>query len=144
MRRPLRFAAMTGTRPAAGGGGRAVVTGVCLGVWLLGTLLISATPGATQGRFRISYEVTSRDAKAVVLEGRVFNDTGRDAVDVWVTAEAVSASGKVLARGIAFVGSAISRGDSVRFEAKLPSVEGVETFRVAVSSFRAGGDQQSP
>ncbi len=144
MRRPLRFAAMIGARIVAGRAGRVVTIGLCLGTWLIGAFLVLATPGATQARFRITFDVKSRDAKAILLEGRVFNDTGRDAVDVWVTAEAVNASGKVLARGIAFVGSQISRGDSASFEAKLPSVEGVETFRVAVTSYRAGSDVQSP
>ena len=144
MRQPVRFAAMTGVPLLPHRGGCAVTIGLCLGLWLMGTLLVFVTLGATQARFRITFDVKSRDAKAVLLEGRVFNDTGRDAVDVWVTAEAVNASGKVLARGIAFVGSQISRNDSAPFEAKLPSVEGVETFRIAVTSYRAGSDVQSP
>ena len=144
MRQPHRFAPLTAARRVAGPRERTVTIGLWLGMWLVGTLLVFATPGVTQVRFRITYDVKSRDAKGILLEGRVFNDTGRDAVDVWVTAEAVNASGKVLARGIAFVGSAISRGDSASFEAKLPSVEGVETFRIAVTSYRAGRDVQSP
>jgi hypothetical protein len=144
MRPPRWCAAMTGARLAAGGSRRAVMAGACLGAWLAAALLVLATPGVAQVRFRVTYDVKARDAKGVLLAGSVHNDTGRDVVDVWVTAEAVNASGKVLARGIAFVGSAIARGESVPFEAKLPAVEGVERFRVAVTSFRAGSDVQSP
>jgi hypothetical protein len=144
MRRPLPFAAMMRAGVAAGRRERAVMIHLCLGICLMGVLLVFAVSGATQARFRITYNVQSRDTKAILLGGRVFNDTGRDALDVWVTAEALSASGKVLARGIAFVSSAILRGDSASFEAKLPSVEGVETFRIAVTSYRAGSEVQSP
>jgi hypothetical protein len=118
--------------------------GLSVGAWLLATLLSLAMPGAAQVGFRITYEVKSRDASAILLDGRVVNDTGGDVVDVWVTAEAMNASGKVLARGIAFVGSTIARGASAPFEAKLPAAEGVQTFRVAVTSYRAGAEAQSP
>ena len=123
---------------------RALTIGRRLGVCLIGALLVLAAPAAAQVRFRITYDVQSRDARATVLEGRVYNDTGTDAFDVWVTAEALSASGKVLGKGIAFVGSSISRGDSAPFEAKVPVAEGVESFRIAVSSYRAGREVQSP
>jgi hypothetical protein len=135
---------MTVARVAAGRRERAVTISLWLGLWLMGGLLAFAAPGATQVRFRITYNVQSRDAKATMLEGRVFNDTGGDVFDVWVTAEALSASGKVLGRGIAFVRSSISRGDSAPFEAKVPAAEGVESFRIAVTSYRSGGEVQSP
>ncbi len=110
----------------------------------MAAILLFAAPGFAETRFRITYTVKTRDATAILLEGRVFNETGRDAFDVWVTAEALSASGKVLTSGIAFVKSAISRGDSAAFVAKVPSAEGVENFRIAVTSYRSGGDVQSP
>jgi hypothetical protein len=112
--------------------------------WLAALLLTVAVPGATQVRFRVTYEVKSRDAKTVLLEGRVFNDTGRDVLDVWVTAEGLNGAGKVLSRGITSVTSSISRGGSAPFEAKIPSAEGMETFRVAVTSYRATREVQSP
>jgi hypothetical protein len=140
MRQPLPLAGMRVAHPAAG----RWECRAAIGLWLVVALLVFAVPASTQERFRITYDVKWRDAKATLLEGRVFNDTGRDAFDVWVTAEALSASGKVLGRGIAFVGSAIYRGDSASFEAKLPAAEGVETFRIAVTSYRAGSEAQSP
>jgi len=125
-------------------GGRSMVIDACLVGWLAATLLALAAPGGAQIRFRVTHDVKSRDARGIVLEGRVVNETDRDVVDVWVTAEAVNASGKVLARGIAFVGSTLARGESVPFEAKLPSVDGVERFRVSVTSYRAAIEAQSP
>jgi hypothetical protein len=123
---------------------RALPLELYVGTCLIASLLVFVTLGAAQALFRITYDVEWRDAKAVMLEGRVFNDTGRDALDVWITAEALNASGKTVARGIAFVSSAISRGDNARFEVKLPSAEGVETFKIAVTSYRSGSEVQSP
>ena len=68
----------------------------------------------------------------------VVNDTGRDVFDVWVTAEGLNPSKKVLTTGITFVGPMIGRSKSAPFEAKIPAVEGIETFRVTVTSYRAG------
>jgi len=110
----------------------------------MGVLVIGLVPCASQARFRVTYDVQSRDAKAVLIQGRVFNDTGVDVLEVWVTAEALNASGKVVGKGITFVGSSIARGDSAAFEAKLPPAEGIEKFRVAVTSYRAARETQSP
>src|SRR2546422_1986993 len=49
--------------------------------------------------FRSTYQVERTDSNRVYLVGRVYNDASVDAVDVYVTAEALDASGKVLARG---------------------------------------------
>jgi len=95
----------------------------------------SATP---QARFRTTFNVKARDATAIVLDGQVVNDTGRDVFDVWVTAEGLNASKKVLTTGITFVGQMIGRSGSAPFEAKIPTVEGIDTFRVTVTSYRAG------
>ena len=128
--------------PGAGVRGRAVT--IALRVLVMTAIVLVGVPGAAQTPFRITYTVKERTAPAFLLEGRVFNDTGREAVDVWVTAQAVSASGKVLATGIAFVGPMIGKGASAGFLAKVPFVEGAESFRIAVTSFRSGGEVQSP
>jgi hypothetical protein len=65
-------------------------------------------------------------------------------VDVWVTAEALSAEGHVVAMGIAFVGSQLRGGGSTPFTVKLPRAEQAKSFRVAVSSFRYLVGAQSP
>lgn len=129
---------------AAGAGvrGPAVTTAlrasVMTAIVLIGALVAAQTP------FRVTYTVKARTAPAFLLEGRVSNETGREVVDVWVTAEALNASGKVLATGIAFVGPSIGRGSSAGFLAKVPFVEGAESFRIAVTSFRPGSEVQSP
>ncbi len=113
-------------------------------VWITAALLLLATRGSTQGHFRITHGVKTRDATSIVLEGRVWNDADRDVVDVWVTAEALNSSGKVLGTGIVFVSSMIRKGDSASFKAKLPAAEGAESFRLAVRSYRYATEFQSP
>jgi hypothetical protein len=119
-----------------------VTTTLRVGVWIVAASFLWASPLAPQARFRTSYTVKARDATGIVLEGQVINDTGRDAFDVWVTAEGLSPSSKVLTTGITFVRSAIARSASAPFEAKIPAVEGIETFRVTVTSYRAGSAPQ--
>ena len=97
-----------------------------------------ASPATPQARFRTTFNVKARDANSIVLDGQVVNETGRDVFDVWVTAEGLNPSKKVLTTGITFVGPMIGRSKSAPFEAKIPAVEGIETFRVTVTSYRAG------
>ena len=98
-----------------------------------------------QATFNVTYQVERTEAKRVHLAGRVYNAAGVDAVDVWVTAEALDASGKVLARGIAFVAPSIPARSDADFSARVPNVVGTTGFRVSVSSFRFGlGRTQSP
>jgi hypothetical protein len=119
-----------------------VTTSLRVGVWIVAASLLWASPAAPQAKFRTTFSVKARDATSIVLEGQVLNETGRDAFDVWVTAEGLSPSSKVLTTGITFVRSAIARGASAPFEAKIPTVEGVESFRVSVTSYRAGSAVQ--
>ncbi len=110
----------------------------------MAALLLLAARGSADVHFRVTHRVKARDATGIVLEGQVFNDAGRDVVDVWVTAEALNASGTVLGTGIVFVSSMIRRGDNATFQAKLLAVEGVESFRLAVTSYRFATEVQSP
>ncbi len=109
-------------------------------------LALTAVPLAAraQASFKVTYQVEQTDARRVYLSGRVYNAASVDAVDVYVTAEALDASGKVLSRGIAFVGSIPARSDA-DFSARVPNVAGTTGFRVSVSSFRFGlGRSESP
>jgi hypothetical protein len=115
-----------------------------LSLWLIGAVLLSASLGLGQPRFRVTYTPRPREGSALVLDGRVSNDADREVLDVWVTAEALNASGKVLATGLGFVSSSIRGHGSATFVVKVPFVEGVQTFRVAVTSHREGGGGQSP
>lgn len=111
---------------------------------LTGALLLVASASLGQARFRITYTPRPPEASSIVVDGRVFNDADRDVLDVWVKAEAVNASGKVLATGLGFVGSSIPAHGSAAFAAKVPFVEGVQSFRLAVSSYRESATLQSP
>jgi hypothetical protein len=108
--------------------------------------LILALPAATalaQQGFRISYDVDDSRPGRSRLNGRVTNERTDDVFDVSITAEALDAKGKVLARGIAFVDSRIGRGDSRQFSVSVPTVPGATSFRVGVSSFRPGFSNQT-
>ena len=70
------------------------------------------------------------------------HDARSDAVDVYVTAEALDAAGKVIASGVSYVG-AVSAGSSSAFIIKVPKAGAAANFRVLVTSFRFGFSQQS-
>jgi ABC-type sugar transport system substrate-binding protein len=103
-----------------------------------------AGPAAAQDGFRITYDVDRARADRARVTGRVVNERPDDVFEVNVTAEALDAKGKVLARGITFVDSRISRGDARPFSLSVPTVPGTANFRVGVSSFRAGFSSQGP
>jgi len=101
-------------------------------------LAAAPLPAWAQASFKVTYRVERTDAQRVELAGRVHNAGGIDAVDVYVTAEALDASGKVLARGITFVAASIPAGNDAEFGARVPNVSGTTGFRVVVSGFRFG------
>lgn len=103
-----------------------------------------AGEAAAQDGFRITYEVDRARPERARLTGRVVNERPDDVFEVSVTAEALDGKGKVLARGITFVDSRISRGDARPFSLSVPTVAGTTSFRVGVSSFRAGFSSQGP
>jgi hypothetical protein len=78
------------------------------------------------------------------LTGKVVNERSDDVFEVHITAEALDSKGKVLARGISYVDSRITRGDGRPFSMSVPTVAGTANFRVIVSSFRAGFSNQGP
>ncbi len=108
--------------------------------------LVALTVMSAQGQdnFRIVSRVDRSDPTRIRLNGSVTNEGRLDVIDVSVTAEALDASGKVLARGISFVSSSIPQGGSASFVASVPPVPGAMTFRVRVTSFRFGLGLQAP
>lgn len=113
----------------------------------LGAPLLSAGRAFAQGQFRVDWKVEKTGATHVELAGVVVNESSQDALDVHVTAAAVDASGKILARGIAFVATQIPSRRSSEFSARVPVVRGTTGFRVSVSAFRFGvgrGRGESP
>lgn len=111
---------------------------------LVVVLTLLALPARAQEGFRITYEVDQSRPEKARLNGRVTNDRSQDVFDVNITAEALDARGKVLARGISFVDSRIGPGDSRVFSVSVPNVPGFARYRVVVSSFRAGFANQGP
>jgi hypothetical protein len=107
-------------------------------------LLILPALASAQDGFRITYDVDRSRPDRARLTGRVVNERNDDVFEVNVTAEALDARGKVLARGISYVDSRIGRGDSRAFSMSVPTVAGTNSFRVVVSSFRAGPAMQGP
>jgi hypothetical protein len=121
------------------------------GTWRVLTLVFAAVVAVlvagearAQEGFRITYDVDRSRAERARLTGRVVNERPEDVYEVSITAEALDARGKVLARGITFVDAFIGRGDMRPFSLSVPTVPGTTGFRVAVSSYRAGFSQQGP
>ena len=100
--------------------------------------VVMALTGAAiaQSGFRVTHEVGRTTPTQVEVKGVVFNEGRGDAVDVSVTAEALDATGKVLARGITYVSGRIPERGSASYTAKVPAVSGTVGYRVAVTSFK--------
>jgi hypothetical protein len=115
--------------------------------WLSAVLLVAAAfaaglASAQTNPFRITHTIDRGSPTQVTVTGRVFNDARSDAIEVYVTAEALDASGKVIASGVSYVG-AVSSGSSAAFLVKVPAARAAANFRVLVTSFRFGFSVQS-
>ena len=106
------------------------------------TLLATTAIAQTPAPFRIAHSVDKSAQAQVTVTGRIFNDARADAIDVYVTAEALDAGGKVMASGVSYVG-AIPAGASMTFIVKVPSARTAANFRVLVTSHRFGFANQS-
>ena len=110
--------------------------------WLLAALVVTVillvVQVSAQESFRITYDVDKSNSEQFQVKGVVHNDSSQEVLDVSVTAEALDAKGKVLARGITYVSSRIGGRSNAPFVAKVPGVANVARFRVSVSSFRSG------
>jgi hypothetical protein len=107
-------------------------------------VLAAALSAGAQEPFRITYGVDRSSPDQIQVTGVVFNDSLQDVFDVTVTAEALDARGKVVARGIAHVSARIPGRGSVPFVCKVPLVPAAVRYQVAVSSYRAGVSPQAP
>ena len=127
---------------AAGGSGDRVR--IPVGIILAMCLVLLGVGVATAQPFRTTFQRERDEPSSIVLMGEVFNDGLRDIVDVWVTADARNAEGKVVGRGVAFVTSFLRGGGTTTFTVKLPRAEQTHSFRLVVSSFRYASREQSP
>lgn len=98
-----------------------------------------------QDRLRITYTVDQAMPGRARVVGQVVNEARTDVLDVWVTAEALDRTGRVVARGLVFVSPHLRDGASAPFEAIVPAWPSGGSFRARVSSFRFGlGRPESP
>jgi hypothetical protein len=107
-------------------------------------ILLVVAPAAAQppAPFRITHSIDKGAQAQVTVTGRVFNDARADAIDVYVTAEALDGGGKILASGVSYIGT-VTAGGSTGFVIKVPSARAAANFRVLVTSFRFGYANQS-
>jgi hypothetical protein len=127
---------MPGTGSAHIGRRRAIVT-------VAAALVLLPDLGRAQGPFNLSYTVERGGTGPARVNGRVLNESNTDVFDVYVTAEALDAGGKVLGRGLAFVSASIPPRGIVPFSISVPAAQTAASFRVRVSSFRQGIGQQA-
>jgi hypothetical protein len=104
---------------------------------------VAIAADAQQG-FRVTYNIDRSNPGQIQIAGTVFNDSAQDAFDVSVTAEALDARDKVVARGIAHVSARIPSQGSAPFVCKVPLMPAAVRYRAAVSGFRAGTGTQTP
>ena len=106
-------------------------------------LVLRPDPGRALDPFNLTYTVERGGAGPARVNGRVFNEGNQDVFDVYVTAEAIDAGGKVLGRGVAFVSASIPPRGAAPFAIAIPAAQTAASFRVRVSSFRQGFGQQA-
>jgi hypothetical protein len=111
-------------------------------VVLLAIMLATIPAAAQTTPFRITHTIDRGTQAQVTVTGRVFNDARADAIDVYVTAEALDGAGKIVASGVSYVGT-VPAGSSTAFVIKVPSARTAANFRVIVTSFRFGFAIQS-
>ncbi|PYM91504.1 MAG: hypothetical protein DME04_19000 [Candidatus Rokuibacteriota bacterium] len=110
---------------------------------VLVTVVAPAPAQQIPAGFRVTYNVDKTGPTHVELSGQVYNDNNVDVTDVYVSAEAVDSSGKVVAQGIPYVGSVRSRS-SAPFKARVPVVPNATAFRVGINGFRFALGRESP
>lgn len=115
-----------------------------LSVFLSLVVALAALPAAGQqpSPFRITHSIDKGSQAQVTVSGRVFNEARADAIDVYVTAEALDGAGKVMASGVSYVGT-VPAGSSGAFVIKVPAARNAASFRVLVTDFRFGFAVQS-
>jgi len=112
------------------------------GVVFLAVLSITLSAAGQASPFRITHSIDRGTQAQVTVTGRVFNEARADAIDVYVTAEALDGGGKILASEVSYVGT-VNAGASTVFVIKVPSARTAATSRVIVTSFRFGYASQS-
>ena len=110
---------------------------------LLGIVGAMASAAQAQGFFNVRFNVDRSANGPVKVNGTVTNEGRADALDIYVTAEALDAAGKVVGRGIAHVVDSLPGRASAPFSISMPAAPTATRFRVNVSSFRSGPGVQA-
>ncbi|MBM4440937.1 MAG: hypothetical protein FJ027_10985 [Candidatus Rokubacteria bacterium] len=105
--------------------------------------LVAATAAWAQSDFRITHTVERRGPEQVDVKGMVFNDARLHANNVTLTIYALDASGAVIARTNAYLGT-VAQQDSAGFSARLKAGPAMTNVRVTVTSYRLGVFPQGP
>lgn len=113
-----------------------VKAGVVGGLLVAACVLLAQAAAAQD--FQVTYSVDRSKPNRARVIGEVVNTGRADALDVYVTAEALDVGGKVIGRGIAFVSHSIGQGGSASFEAVIPVKTAAASFRVRVTNYRTG------
>lgn len=93
---------------------------------------LSAT-SSVDSRLRLDWEVGSRHGGRPVIQGYVYNDYLRAAVEVRLLVEALDASGGVVSRDVGFVRGVVALRDRAYFE--VPVKKAGATYRVSITAF---------
>jgi hypothetical protein len=114
-------------------------------LWACVAMALTLAPvvGRAEEPFQLRYTVDRGGTGPVRVQGTLVNEARLDVYDVYVTAEALDAAGKVIGRGIAFVSGSIPQNASVPFVVSIPAAQTAASFRVRVSSFRYGTGVQA-
>lgn len=101
-------------------------------------LAVSA-PSGIDSRLRLDWDAGTGRGGKPVIQGYLYNDYGRPAVDVHLLVETLDASGAVTARTIGFVVGAVQFKNRAYFEVPLQATGA--SYRVTVTSFdwKGGG-----
>ena len=116
---------------------------LCAIVSVMVALVPAWAAAAADESFQLRYSVDRTNPAQVRVNGTVVNDARLDALDVYVTAEALDAGGRVVGRGIAFVSASIPQRGTANFTVSIPAAQTAASFRVRVSSFRFGMGTQT-
>jgi hypothetical protein len=113
---------------------------------VMAAALVVVAVGFVQAQdvFRLTFEVDRANPEQAQVAGTVYNESAQEMLDVSVTAEALDARGKVVARGITYVSPRIPGRGNVPLVAKVPNVPSAVRYRASVSSFRPGMSSQAP
>jgi hypothetical protein len=104
-----------------------------------GPALAISAPSGIDSRLHLDWDAGTGRGGKPVIQGYIYNDYGRPAVDVRLLVETLDASGAVTARTIGFVVGAVQFKDRAYFEVPLQATGA--SYRVTVTSFdwKGGG-----